>query len=236
MATDAPRRTPLTRERALAAAVALADAEGIDAVSMRNLAARLGVVPMALYKHVSGKDDLLGGMVDALIATYDPADPALPWKAAVRERILSARRVLLEHRWARPVIESRGTRTPHVLGYMNSLAGLFIGGGLSPDLTHHAMHVLGHRIWGFSPEAFDDARAATGPAAPGDPATPAHPAEALDQLQQVYPHIAAIVLSATGGDPSRLGAGCDEQFEFEFALDLILDAVERLHRAGWRSA
>jgi hypothetical protein len=112
---------------------------------------------------------------------------------------------------------------------MDSLAGLFLGGGLSVDLTHHAMHGLGHRIWGFSPEPFDDPDSLT------VPADPAEQAAMIRELQRVYPSIARISLGAVDGDLSRLSTGCDEQYEFEFALDLLLDAFERLHRAGWHS-
>lgn len=223
------RREPVSRPRALAAAVELADAEGIDAVSMRRLAERLGVVPMALYKHVANKDDLLGGMVDTIIGEYDPPTPGLGWPAAVRARILSARTVLLRHPWARGVIETRSSRTLAVLGYLDSVAGMFLGGGLSADLTHHAMHALGHRVWGFSPEAFDD------PRSPTMPPDPAQQREMFDRLQQVFPHIAAISLASGGGSMDGIAGSCDEQFEFEFALDLLLDAVARLHRSGWVS-
>jgi len=224
-----PPRTPVTRDRALAEAVALADADGIDAVSMRNLSARLDVVPMALYKHVTNKDDLLDGMVATLIDSYDPPAPELGWKDAVRAQILSARRVLLKHPWARQVIETRTTRTPQVLAYMDHVAGLFIDDGVSADLTHHAMHALGHRIWGFSPEAFDD------PDSLQPPADPAQRQAMFEMVQSVYPYIAMIALDSAGGDLTRVGDGCDEQFEFEFTLDLLLDAFERLREAGWSS-
>ena len=224
-----PPRTPVTRERALAEAVALADAEGIDAVSLRRLAARLDVVPMAHYKHLTNKDDLLDGMVATLIDSYDPPAPELGWKDAVRAQILSARQVLLKHPWARQVIETRTTRTPQVLGYMDRLSGLFIEGGFSPDLTHHAMHALGHRIWGFSPEAFDD------PDSLQPPADPAQRQAMFEMVQSVYPYIAMIALDSAGGDLTKVGDGCDEQFEFEFTLDLLLDAFERLQEAEWSS-
>ncbi len=228
MAQATTRRTgALTRERALAAAVELADREGIDAVSMRHLATQLGVVPMALYKHVTNKDDLLSGMVDVLIAEYDPPSPGGDWKQSVRSRILSARDVLERHPWARTVFESRTKRTPAVLGYMDSLAGMFISGGLSPDLTHHGMHALGHRIWGFSPEGFDDPDALP---VPEDP----HEREAMiAYVSQTYPSILAIAKASSDGVPD--GARCDEQFEFEFTLDLLLEAFQRLHDAGWMS-
>ncbi|MCP2254874.1 transcriptional regulator, TetR family [Prauserella aidingensis] len=225
--------TPLNRKRALRAAVELADAEGIDAVSMRGLASRLGVVPMALYKHVSNKDDLLDGMVDTLVADIDRPDPAQGWKTAVRDTILSARRTIVRHPWARHVIETRTRRTPDVLGYMDALAGAFLAGGFSAQLTHHVMHALGHRIWGFSPEAFDEPEVADDATPPADPAE----LEAMvEHMSATYPSITAITLATIDGDLSRLGEGCDEQFEFEFALDLLLDGFERLHEAGWSLA
>jgi AcrR family transcriptional regulator len=219
----------LNRQRALLAAVDLADGEGIEAVSMRNLAARLGVVPMALYKHVAHKEDLLDGMIDTVVARYDPSAADAHWKRAVRNRILSARGTLLAHPWARQVIESRKRRTPTVLAYMDSLAGAFIAGGFSVDLTHHVMHALGHRIWGFSPEAFDE------PQGSPLPADPAEQEQMLRAMTETYPHIVAITLDAVDGDLSAIGHSCDEQFEFEFTLDLLLDAFERLRDSGWTS-
>jgi AcrR family transcriptional regulator len=226
----AARRAPLSRERVLRAGVALADEAGIDAVSMRKLAEELGVVPMALYKHVAGKDQLLDGMVDLVIGEFDPPDPGLDWKSAVRQRVLAARRAVLRHPWARQAIESRTHRTPVVLGYMDSMAGAFLTGGFSADLTHHVMHALGNRIWGFSPELFDEPRDDDAPA----PTPEAQEAMAREFAER-FPHILAIATAATAGDLSRVGQGCDEQFEFEFALDLLLDGFDRLRAEGWTS-
>ncbi len=220
------RRTPLTRLRALAAAVAMADADGIEAVSMRSLASALGVVPMALYKHVSNKEDLLDGMVGLVIRGYGRPAPELGWRAAVRAQVLSARATLARHPWARAVIETRSTRTPEVLSYLDTLSGLFMSGGFSADLTHHVMHALGHRVWGFSPEGFQDPNVVSPSSV--DQTDPAHLAEA----RRTYPHIAAIA-DASG---ALSGRTCDEDFEFAFALDLLLEAFDRLHRAGWSSA
>jgi len=150
MAERAARRTPLSRERVLRTAVALADDAGIDAVSMRKLAQELGVVPMALYKHVANKDELLDGMVDIVIGEMDPPDPDLDWRSAVRKRVLSARDALLRHPWTRRVMEAQTAPTPVVMGYLDSTIGLFLGGGLSVDLTHHVMHALGSRVFGFT--------------------------------------------------------------------------------------
>ena len=97
---DAKTRIPLNKERILRTAVALADADGVDSLSMRKIAEELDVVPMALYRHVANKDEMLDGMVDLVVAEIDPPESGLDWKTAMRRRILSARRMLLRHPWA----------------------------------------------------------------------------------------------------------------------------------------
>jgi AcrR family transcriptional regulator len=175
-------------------------------------------VPMALYKHVANKDELLDGMVDVVVGEIDPPLSGTDWKTAIRRRVLSARSALLRHPWASRVIESRATATPTVLQYMDSMIGIFRAGGFSIDLTHHAMHAMGSRLLGFSQELFDDT-------APADPETQA---AMLRQFAGPYPHITELVTAITHDDASVVGQGCDDQFEFEFALDLMLDGLERL--------
>lgn len=221
-----PRPQRLTRERVLRAAVEMADAEGIDAVSMRTLADRLGVVPMALYKHVAGKDELLDGMVDVVVAEIAPvAEVDRRWKQALRNRILTARQVVEAHPWARRVIETRTARTATVLAYLDSIAQLFLAGGLSPDLTHHAMHALGSRVWGFTQDVFDS------PDVPHVVPERAH----IEGYRAQYPSLTDVVLAVLHDDGKRLTGGCDGQFEFEFALDLLLDGIGRLHAKRWTS-
>jgi AcrR family transcriptional regulator len=216
-------RAPLSRERVLLAAVALADETGIEALSMRKLAQTLDVVPMALYKHVTNKDELLDGMVDLIMGEIDPPVAGTDWKSAVRQRILSARQALLRHRWASQVIESRAAPTPAVMDYLDTMIGLFRNGGLSTDLTHHVMHAMGSRILGFSQELFDD----TGP-----PENTEEQAAAMAQMAQRYPYIAEMAIAAAHTDDTVVGSGCDDQFEFEFALDILLDGIERLQLAA----
>ena len=211
-------REPLTKERILRAAVALVDVGGVESLSMRRIAQELGVVPMALYKHVANKDEMLDGMVDVVVGEIDPPLEGADWKTAIRDRVLSARRALLRHPWASRVIESRTAPTPTVIGYMDEMIGILRKGGFSVDLTHHAMHAIGSRALGFSQELFDDT--------PDDP--PEIQAIAAQQMAEAYPYISEMAAAISHDDASVVGQGCDDQFEFEFALDLMLDGLEAL--------
>ncbi|WP_049568474.1 TetR/AcrR family transcriptional regulator C-terminal domain-containing protein [Streptomyces sp. SBT349] len=217
-------RAPLNKERVLDAAVALADEGGTDALSMRKIAQVLGVVPMALYKHVANKNELLDGMIDVLVGEIDPPATDAHWKTVIRLRVLSARRMLLRHPWASGVIESRikarANPTPAVMEYLDSMIGIFRAGGFSIDLVHHAMHVMGSRMLGFSQELFEDT-----PDREPDPDPDAMPPE---EMAARYPHITELAMAVAHDQESVVGSGCDDQFEFEFALDLTLDGLERL--------
>jgi AcrR family transcriptional regulator len=215
-------RRPLSRDRVLRAAVTLADGAGVDAVSMRRLAHELGVVPMALYKHVANKDELLDGMVDTIIGEIDPPVPSPDWRTAVRQRILSARRTLRRHPWASRLIASRTVPTPVVLAYLESVIGMFRAGGFSLELTHHVTHALGSRTFGFTQQLFDNSSSID----------PDVRAAALRHLSGSHPHLVEIA-TAGGHDAQPAGPGCDDQFEFEFGLDLLLDGFDRLRRQGW---
>jgi AcrR family transcriptional regulator len=209
--------------RVLEAAVAYADEHGIEALSMRNLSEILGVVPMALYKHVTNKEELIDGMIDVVLAEFEPPQPDLDWKPAIRRRILSARRALLRHPWASSAMETRSTPTPTVLAYMDSMIAMFLAGGFTVDLTHHCMHALGSRMFGFSQELYRGNQADT------------PDGEAARQLALAFPNIALVALNADHEHSSTVGKGCDDQFEFEFALDLVLDGFDLLHKRRWRS-
>jgi AcrR family transcriptional regulator len=208
------RRIPLNRARVLQAAVDLADRDGIDSVSMRRLGQHLGIEAMSLYTHIRGKGDLLDGMVDAVVGEI-PIDVEGPdWRTTLRRTILSARRVMLRHRWAARIIETRSTPGPSTLRYMEAVTGILLDGGFTVDLAHHAMHVLGSRVQGFSQDLYDDS---------GIP-DPEAAAVWAAQLASVYPNIGALAMAASheGG----IG-GCDDDYEFAFGLDLMLDGLER---------
>ena len=208
------RRTPVTRARVLEAAVDLADRDGIDAVSMRNLGQVLGIEAMSLYTHIRGKEDLLDGMVDVVVAEIPIEVDGPDWRTTLRLQILEARSVMLRHRWAARVIETRSAPGLATLGYMEAVTGIVRDGGFTVDLTHHAMHVLGSRVLGFNQDLFDDS---------GVP-DPEAAATFAAQLAGAYSNIASIATAASheGG----IG-GCDDDYEFAFGLDLILDGLER---------
>jgi AcrR family transcriptional regulator len=212
-------RAPLSRERVLRAAVDLADERGIESLSMRNLGQELGVEAMSLYNHVANKEDVLDGMVDVIVREIDPPLSGADWKTAMRTRVLSARRALLRHPWASRVIESRTIASPTMLGYMDEMLGILRTGGFSVDLAHHSLHVMGSRLIGFTQEMYDDS---------GDPPTPEEEAAMFRSWGDKYPHLSEMAMAISHDQDSVVGGGCDDQFEFEFALDLILDGLDRL--------
>jgi hypothetical protein len=175
---------------------------------------------------VANKEELLDGMVDVVVGEIDPPVHGTDWKSAVRQRILSARRALLRHPWASQVLESRTNPTPLVLAYMDSMIGMFRAGGFSVDLTHHVMHTVGSRIFGFTQELFGDLPSA-------DPETQA---AMPPEMARRYPYITELLMAVYHDEASVVGPGCDDQFEFEFALDLLLDGIERLRQQELTSA
>jgi len=149
----------------LRAAVEIADADGLEAVTMRRIGEAIGAEAMSLYYHVANKNDLLDGIVDVLMDELTEAvgrDVVVDtdWKAAMRHRILTARQIMLRHPWAPRLLESRTTMRPAVVLYHDRLVGLMRAGGFSYDLAHHALHALGSRALGFSQELFDPAAGA----------------------------------------------------------------------------
>jgi AcrR family transcriptional regulator len=224
-------RTPLSRERVLRAAVELADSRGIEALTMRSLGREVGVEAMSLYNHIANKEDLLNGLVEVVVGevidAVDGLEPPGGWKAVMRARILAARDVLLRHPWAPGVLESRTDIPPSLLPYYDSLLGLMREAGFSMDLAHHAMHALGTRMLGFTRELF----------VTGDDDQESDPEWTEIQIRQMavhHPNLADLMRVVSHDAESTLGSACDDQFEFEFGLDLVLEGLERLRAAGWR--
>ena len=215
------RRAPLTRERVLRAAVELADRDGIAALSMRKLGQELGVEAMALYRHVRNKDDLLDGLVETVVGEIELPYPSRDWMAAMRALVMSSRQVTLSHPWAPRVIIDRPTVGPATLRHIDAVLGILSAGGFTIDMAHHALHVLGSRILGFTQDPFND----TEDVRP----EPDVAVRRARELAAVFPHVGELALAAT--HEGALG-GCDDDVEFAFGLDLILEGLEGKRTGG----
>jgi AcrR family transcriptional regulator len=227
-AQPAPSRAPLSRERVLEAGVQLADQGGLEAVSMRRLGQELGVEAMSLYNHVANKDALVDGMVELVMAEINrevgalggqagPASGSAPWQALLRTRVLRARELMLQHPWMPAALESRTSMSPGAARYFEGVLGVLRAGGFSNDLGHHALHALGSRSLGFSQELFnpqtDDQDAAS--------------QLAMAALAPELPHLMSMLAEVAHDDPDSTLGWCDDQSEFEFGLDVLLDGLER---------
>src|SRR5690606_27134361 len=142
-------RTPLTRDRVMEAAVAVADEGGVAAVTMRKVAERLGVEAMSLYYHVSGKDEILDGIVDRVFSEIELPGDGAGWKAAMRRRACSAREVLARHPWALGLMESRRNPGPATLRHHDRVLGILRGSGFSVELAAHAFSAIDAYVYGF---------------------------------------------------------------------------------------
>ncbi|RLP91408.1 TetR/AcrR family transcriptional regulator [Micromonospora sp. BL4] len=221
-------RQPLSRERVLAAAVVVADAEGIQALTMRRLAGDLGVEAMSLYHHLPAKEALLDGVVETVIAEIDAAVGRLSangdgedWRTRLRGQFLAARQIMVRHPWMPALLGTRRAIPVGLYAYYDGIVGTLLGAGFSHHLAHRAVHAFGSLPLGFAQEVFS-------PAAAGG-SMEADVAEAdLAAMAGALPHLTAMVAMEMhdGSDPT-LG-WCDSQLEFEFTLDLLLDGLERL--------
>ncbi|MFB8171080.1 TetR/AcrR family transcriptional regulator [Kitasatospora purpeofusca] len=210
-----PPRKALTRQRVLQAAVELADARGLETLSMRRLGEALGVEAMSLYNHVANKDDLLDGMVDLVFGEVDLPSPGDDWHRAMRQRALSMRLALSRHRWAIGLMESRSTPGPATLRHHDAVLGCLRRSGFSLPLTAHAVSVLDSYIYGFALQEktlpFDS---------PQETAELAH--SILDGLgDDEYPYLTEIATAHV------MRPGYSYGDEFEFGLDLVLDGLRR---------
>jgi len=217
-----PRRTPLSRERVLRAAIALADERGADELTMRKLAQDLGVEAMSLYNHVASKDDLLDGMVDIVFSEIEPPVAGGDWKAELRKRAVSTRDALNRHRWAIGEMEGRGSHGPSNLRLHDAVLGCLRGAGFSVEMTVHAYSVQDAYIYGFALQQSDMT-----PESPEDFAAVAQQqlVDYADALSD-YPHLVEVV----GGHVAA--SGYDYEAEFLFGLDVILDRLEQLLSTG----
>ena len=216
--TETPRQR-LSTARVLQAAIALADKTGLEAFSMRGLAQELGVVPMALYKHVANKDELLDGIVDIVFSEIDAPSAEEDWRSALRLRAISAREALKRHPWAIGLMESRHPG-PANLRLHNAVMGCLREAGFSFQAAIHAYSVQDAYIYGFALQERD--LAFETPLSAGQAAR--RRAERIGALDD-YPYLAEVV--------TRLpDTGYDSDIEFAWGLDLILNGLDQLRHAA----
>ncbi len=224
-ASQAPRSVPLTRDEILRAAVALADRGGFDSFSMRTLADELGAAPMSLYRHVANKEDLVDGMIDIVFGDVDVALGG-DWRLAMRQRAISMHDALRRHPWAIGRMESRRRAGPANLRYHNdTMASLREGAGFSFPMAVHAYSVMDSYIYGFAQQE---------KALPSDIQAEAEVRrdavlQANPDYAEKYPYLAQIPIELRK-------INYDYTQEFEFGLDLILDAIERMRDGESSSA
>jgi AcrR family transcriptional regulator len=202
----------------LRAALVLADAGGIDSMSMRKLGEELGVEAMSLYNHVANKDDILDGIVDLVFSEITLPSGRGDWKPAMRKRASSAHEALLRHSWAPSLMQSRTKPGPATLRHHDSVLGSLRKAGFSLVLAAHAVSVIDGYVYGFALQQINlPLQSREQVADVGQ--------DILRQMAGEYPHLAEMITK------HAMRPGYDYAKEFEFGLDLILDGLERLRNS-----
>ncbi len=211
------RRAPLTRDAVLRGALTLADQVGVEAFTIRRLAEALGTKPMTIYHHVPSKEEIIDGIVDLVFAEIDLPISAPDWRTAVRGRYLSARKVLANHPWAPPLMESRRQPGPASMRHHDAVLGA-LRSGLTIEQTAHAYAILDAYLYGFALQE------AALPFTSAQEAADMADAIIASLPSRTYPHFTELVTHHVRTPGYSFGAS------FEPGLDLILDALERAAR------
>ena len=210
-------RVALNRERIVQVAVGLADQIGFESCSMRKIAEELDAAPMALYRHVVSKEDLLDGMIDVVFAEIDVPSGQSDWRSEVRERAIKTRAALNRHRWANGLMESRTNPGPANAAYHNAFMGCLREAGFPFRKAVHAYNAIQSYTYGFALQekylSFETAEESVDVAQ-----------ITIEEHAPEYPYLAEVMTEF-----ARSG-GYDYDEEFEIALDLILDSIGQLRR------
>jgi AcrR family transcriptional regulator len=195
--------------------MALADKNGIDSLSMRNLGQKLGVEAMSLYNHVANKDDILDGIVDLVFSEIALPSRGAAWKPGMRKRAISAHEALLSHPWAASLMQSRTKPGPATMRHHDSVLGSLRKAGFTLVMAAHAFSVIDGYVYGFALQQINvplQSREQVAEVGEG----------ILRRLGGEYPHLAEMITE------HAMKPGYDYAKEFEFGLDLILDGLERV--------
>ncbi|GAA3052508.1 TetR/AcrR family transcriptional regulator C-terminal domain-containing protein [Pseudonocardia yunnanensis] len=208
------KRPPLSRDMVVAAAIALADEAGETGVSMRAIAARLGVQAMSLYNHVSSREDVLDGMVDSVFGEIDLPASTTDWREAMRDRAASVRAALQRHHWAVGLMDSRRRPGPATLRHHDAVLGALRAGGFSVAMAVHAFTVIDSYLYGFVLQELS--LPFTGPVEFGEVAE----GIARDLPADAYPNLTEVLTEYTRRPDY------DYASEFDLGLSMILNALQ----------
>ncbi|NEQ50909.1 MAG: TetR family transcriptional regulator [Leptolyngbya sp. SIO3F4] len=217
-APDKTSALPLSRDLILKTAIQLADDRGIEVLSMRKLAQRLGVKAMSLYNHVANKDDLIDGMVDIVVGEINVPNIGANWKTAMRQRAISAHGVLLRHPWATMAMVSRANVGPSMLRYVNATLGCLVEAGFSFEMADHVWNAIDSHIYGFTLQKLN---------------FPFEEAEYADTAKQYvamlpaekYPYLNKLTHYVMERE-------YDGIHNFEFGLELILNSLDSFRKSS----
>ena len=208
-------RVPLSRDRVLAGAITVADAGGIGALTIRTLAQELGVKPMSVYHYVANKDEIIDGIVDLVYAEITLPAPGGDWRQEMRLRANSARRVLANHPWATPLLQSRLNPGTATLRHHNAFVATLRAAGFSVELTAHAFALIDSYVFGFA--LSENALPIHGPDSVAD--TAASMMHFFDA--EAYPALLEFTMEHVMRPDYNFGE------EFSYGLDLIFDGLAR---------
>lgn len=203
-------RPTLTRERVILAAVAYADAHGVESMSMRKLGAELGVEAMSLYNHVDNKDDLYDGMIDNVFESIELSDDDDAWQDQLRRIGTNAMDRFAEHAWVVTLLMTRGNYGPGALRFMDHVLGLLLEAGFSADDAHHAWQMLASHTMGY---AFQAANAEHGAFSRDDDEVQ----RLLAMIGPEFPNVARLAPTI---------AACEFSEEYKYAFEIIIDGLE----------
>ena len=209
-------RVALSRDRVLAGAITVADAGGIGALTIRTLAHELGVKPMSVYHYVTNKDEIIDGITDIVYAEINLPVPGGDWQVEMRRRANSARRVLANHPWATPLLQSRLHPGPATLRHHNAFIATLRAAGFSVELTAHAFALIDSYVFGFA--LSENALPIHGPDSVADTAS-----SIMDQFfdAEAYPALLEFTMEHVIRPDYDFGQ------EFGYGLELILDGLTR---------
>lgn len=207
-------RDPLNRQSIMKAAIAIADREGLQALSMRRLGQALRVEAMALYRHFRHKDAIIEAMLDAVhaeIAVPEEED----WKQFMRLRSRSVIEVLSRHPWAASVMESGVAPGPNTMADREGVVRCLRQAGFTIEATVHAITLLDIFVYGAAQQYVRLAFSSAGGAA----AVSQGIIETYGGAYPFFSEVLSLHLAAGKYDPLE---------EFKYGLELILDGISRL--------